>query len=115
VETRGVEAVVGEAPAVSGIRLHGGEVVPVDAIFTASRTRLASPIAGQLGCAIHDGPQGPVIRTDDTQATSVAGVYAAGDAARGWHTVSFAVAAGVAAGIAAHRSLALDASLPAHA
>jgi thioredoxin reductase len=37
----------------------------------------------------------------------VRGVYAAGDAARAAHTVSWAVADGVTAGVSAHQSLAL--------
>ena len=43
--------------------------------------------------------------------TSVAGVYAAGDITRGGgHTVTFASADGVMAGLAMHRSLAFGAS-----
>jgi thioredoxin reductase len=43
---------------------------------------MASPLAGQLGCAFDDGPFGPVIRTDAWKESTVPGVYAAGDAAR---------------------------------
>jgi thioredoxin reductase len=37
--------------------------------------------------------------------TTVPGVYAAGDITRGAHTVTWAVADGVTAGLAVHRSL----------
>ena len=38
------------------------------------------PLAEQLGCAFDDSPAGPVIRTNERKATSVPGVFAAGDA-----------------------------------
>lgn len=107
VEARPVDALVGDAPALAGVRLRDGEVVALDALFTASRTRMASPLAEQLGCAFDDGPFGPVIRTDARKETTVAGVFAAGDAARVPHNATFASADGVQAGISTHQSLAL--------
>ena len=98
---------VGDAPALAGVRLEDGEVVTLDALFTGSRTHMASPLAGQLGCAFDDGPFGPVIRTDAWKETTVPGVYAAGDAARVPHNATWAAADGVTAGVGAHRSLAL--------
>ena len=108
VDERPVEAVVGQLPQFDGIRLRDGEVVPLDALFVASRTRLASPIAERLGCAMEEGPQGTMVRTDATKETSVKGVFCAGDAARAPHTIAFAVADGAMAGIAAHRSLVME-------
>ena len=113
VEPRLVAGVVGDGPALAGVRLRGadgpdgGEVVGLDAIFTGSRTRMASPLAEQLGCAFEEGPFGPVIRTDARKETTVRGVYAAGDAARAPHNATWASADGVTAGISAHQSLAL--------
>jgi len=112
IEGRRVEALVGgagegNAGALAGIRVAGGEIVPLDALFTAPRTRMASPLAEQLGCAFDDGPLGPVIRTDARKLTSVPGVYAAGDAALAMYNATFAAADGVMAGVAAHQSLAL--------
>jgi thioredoxin reductase len=112
VEPRRVEALVGDPRsddplALTGLRLAGGQVVAVDALFTGSRTRMASPLAEQLGCALDDGPVGPVIRTDARKATTVPGVYAAGDAALPMYSASFASADGAMAGIATHQSLAL--------
>ena len=112
VEPRRVEALVGDpraddALALAGLRVAGGEVVPVDALFTGSRTRMASPLAEQLGCALDEGPVGPTIRTDVRKATTVPGVYAAGDAALTMYSASFAAADGAMAGVAAHQSLAL--------
>ena len=111
IEPRPVVGLVGEGSALSGVRLAGAdggdEVVGLDALFTASRTRMASPIAEQLGCAFDDGPFGPVIRTDERKETSIPGVYAAGDIARVKHNATWASADGVMAGISAHQSLAL--------
>ena len=106
---RPVVDLLGDVQELTGVRLQDGEVIPVDALFIGPRTRLASPLAEQLGCELYDGPLGPVIRTDERKETTVRGVYAAGDAARFPHTVSYAVADGVTAGIAAHQSLALPA------
>jgi thioredoxin reductase len=114
IEPRLVAGLVGDGSALAGVRLRGpdgaadgGEVVPLDALFTASRTRMASPLAEQLGCAFDDGPFGPVIRTDAKKETTVPGVYAAGDAARVPHNATWASADGVTAGVYAHQSLAL--------
>jgi thioredoxin reductase len=110
VEPRRVVALVGEGAALAGVRLEGpdgGAVVGLDALFTGSRTRMASPLAERLGCAFDDGPFGPVIRTDARKETTVAGVYAAGDVARAPHNATWASADGVTAGVYAHQSLAL--------
>ena len=106
-ETRGVDALVGDAPELAGVRLQDGEMVELDALFIATRTHMASPLAEQLGCAFDDGPFGPVVRADAKRETTVPGVYAAGDAARVPHNATWASADGVTAGISAHQSLAL--------
>ena len=107
-DTRRVTALVGDGEALHGVRLAGSDdVVRVDALFTSSRTRMASPLAEQLGCAFDDGQFGPYIRTTDRRETTVSGVFAAGDAARASHNATWASSDGVTAGIAAHQSLAL--------
>jgi thioredoxin reductase len=68
---------------------------------------MASALAEHLGCAFDEGRFGPVIRTDERKETTVAGVYAAGDAARAAHNATWASADGVTAGVYAHQSLAL--------
>jgi thioredoxin reductase len=107
VDERAVEALVGDTPALTGIRLQRGVVVPLDALFTGFRTRIASPLAEQLGCMFDDGPVGQIIRTDERMETSVPGVFAAGDVARAFANATLAAADGVMAGTAAHQSLAL--------
>jgi thioredoxin reductase len=107
VDERPVAELLGDVQDLSGVRLQDGTVIALDALFTGPRTRMASPLAEQLGCAFDDTPMGPMIRTDERKLTTVPGVYAAGDAARYPHNVSWAVGDGVMAGIAAHQSLAL--------
>jgi len=105
IEPAKVVALAGTETDLSGVRLEDGRVIELDALFTGSRTRMASGIAEQLGCAFEEGMLGPVIRTDAMKMTTVPGVYAAGDIARGMHNATFASADGVMAGTAAHQAL----------
>lgn len=92
IEPRVVEALMGDMPGVAGVRLVDGVVVGIDALFTHSRTRMASPLAEQLGCAFEDGVAGPIVRTDARKETTVPGVYCVGDATRKKHNATFAAA-----------------------
>ncbi|WP_018182567.1 NAD(P)/FAD-dependent oxidoreductase [Kaistia granuli] len=105
IEPAKVVALEGTETELTGVRLEDGRVVELDAIFTGSRTRMASAIAEQLGCAFDEGMLGPVIRTDAMKMTTVPGVYAAGDIARQMHNATFASADGVMAGTALHQAL----------
>ena len=117
VETRTVDALVGDTPRLAGVRLQDGDLVTLDALFVASRTRMASPLAERLGCAFDEGRFGPIVRTDARKETSIPGVFCAGDAAREPHSATWAAADGATAGISAHQSLALaaqDGPVPLH-
>lgn len=105
-----VAELLGEGAATEALRLADGRVVAAGAVFTAPRTRIASPLAEQLGCAFSDGMTGPFIQVDEIKRTSVEGVLAAGDAAQPMHNATLASAAGVMAGVSAHRSLMLAAA-----
>ena len=105
VERSPVVELLGPAPALEAVRLADGRIVPVAAMFTASRTRMASPLAEQLGCTFEDGPMGSYVSVDDWKQTTVPGVYAAGDAANPMHNATLASASGVMAGVGAHQSL----------
>lgn len=85
--------------------LQDGRRLPLAGLFVATRTHIASPLAGQLGCALETGPMGPYVATDAQKASSVPGVFCCGDLARPAGNVALAVADGALAGIAAHRSL----------
>ncbi|PRX33335.1 thioredoxin reductase [Paraburkholderia sp. BL18I3N2] len=105
VERAPVVEVLGNAPEIAGVRLADGRVVAIDALFVGPHTHMASNLALQLGCEFDDGPVGSTIRVNESKQTSIPGVFAAGDAASAWTNATFAAAAGVAAGVAAHRSL----------
>ena len=111
VEAEPVVALLGDAPALSGLRLNDGRISPVDAVFVNPRTRMASPLAEQHGCEFDEGPSGLFLRTGGDKQTTIRGVYAAGDAARPGHNASWAAADGVTAGISTHQSLTLAQSV----
>ncbi|NVD42297.1 NAD(P)/FAD-dependent oxidoreductase [Ensifer sp. HO-A22] len=92
----------------ANVVMRDGRVLPMDGLFTTTRTVVSAPFAEQLGCAFDDGPLGRYIRTDATKATTVAGVFACGDAARPTGSVALAVGDGAMAGAATHRSLMFD-------
>lgn len=108
IERTPVVELLGHAPALSAVRLADGRTLPVEAVFTAPRTRMASPIAERLGCAFEAGPLGDHVQTDRWGATSVRHVHAAGDAASAMHNATLAAASGMLAGVGAHQSLARD-------
>lgn len=110
IERTPVVELLGTGSGIEALRLADGRDVPAEAVFTAPRTRMASPLPKQLGCAFADGITGPYIQADPMQQTSVPGVFAAGDAATQMYNATLASAAGVLAGVAAHRALVLDAA-----
>jgi thioredoxin reductase len=101
VETPAVR-MLGSRGQLEGIELADGSVVPAEVLFFSVDHRPRVTLAGQLGCRLDDegyveiGPNG---------ATSVEGVYAAGDVVPGLQLVQVAAAQGTTAGIAAARSL----------
>ncbi|ODP34565.1 NAD(P)/FAD-dependent oxidoreductase [Pandoraea sp. ISTKB] len=105
VERTPVAELLGDVPHIEAVRLVDGRVVPVDALFITPQSAMANDLAVQLGCAIDEGPLGPLIRVGDWKETTVPGVFAAGDASNAMTNATFASAAGVAAGVGAHRSL----------
>lgn len=89
----------------ASVELADRRVLEFSGLFTLTKTRIASPLAEQLGCAFDDGPIGPFIRTEMTKATTVPGVFACGDGARPMGNVAIAVADGAMAGAGAHMSM----------
>lgn len=85
------------------VHLQDGRVLSFAGLFTMPRTEIGSTIAEEIGCALEDGPMGWFIRTDAMKQTSIAGVFACGDAARAAGSVALSVGDGAMAGAAAHR------------
>jgi thioredoxin reductase len=59
------------------VELADGRSLPLAGLFTATRTRMASPLAEQLGCEFEQGPAGPYLRRTMME-TTVPGVFACG-------------------------------------
>ncbi|HEY8599754.1 MAG TPA: NAD(P)/FAD-dependent oxidoreductase [Thermomicrobiales bacterium] len=105
IEEEPVAEIINAGDGLAGVRLTDRRTVALDALFTGVPTRLASPLAAQLGCAIDDTPGGPIIRVDALGQTTVPGVYAAGDATNMMKSLPGAVASGYMVGAATHQSL----------
>jgi thioredoxin reductase len=105
IEPAAVAALQGDDAHLAAIELTDGRTSDIDALYLGPRTRLNSDIAQRLGCELDEGRFGSIIRTDSTKMTTVSGVYAAGDITRDAHSVTWASADGVTAGMAVHRSL----------
>lgn len=108
VESSPIAELQGAAPALDGVLLRDGRQVAIKALLVGTQVRMASPLAAALGCAFDDSPFGPIVRIDAWGLTSVPGVYAGGDMARVPHSITFACAGGVAAGIGLHASLVME-------
>ncbi len=108
VETTPIASLIGPSPKLKAVQLADGRTIPLAGLFVAARTEPSSDLARQLGCTTKGGPTGPYIEVDAMQATTVAGVFAAGDLASPMPNATLAAAAGVLAGGAAHRSLVFD-------
>lgn len=106
-----ITGLVGPAPALEAVRLADGREVLLAGLFIAPQTAPSSNLGTMLGCETKDGPTGPYLAVDGMQATSVPGVFAAGDLASPMPNATLAAAAGVLAGGAAHRSLIFDPDL----
>ncbi|MFC5584833.1 NAD(P)/FAD-dependent oxidoreductase [Nitratireductor kimnyeongensis] len=101
IETAGIARIIGEAD----VQLADGRVLSFSGLFVAPRVEPSGNLASTLGCALQDTPLGTQIETNPSKETSIAGVFACGDAAVAPHSVSLAVADGAMAGAHVHRSL----------
>lgn len=101
VEATRIERIEGHADVV----LTDGRRLSFAGLFTASKNAPSTYVAEDLGCALAETPMGMQIDTNETKETSIAGIFACGDAARVPHSVALAVADGAWAGAQIHRSL----------
>lgn len=105
IERTPVIELLGDAPHLEAARLADGRTIPLAALFTAPKLKMASPIAEKLDCEFVDGALGPYLLVDEMKQTSVTGVFAAGDMTMQMHSALLASSAGMIAGVAAYRSL----------
>lgn len=89
----------------TGLRLAYGARLDCGALYLAPPAETACDLAARLGCATDEGYFGRYLQVDEGGATSVWGVFAAGDLARPVPSAPLAAAQGVMAGTACHRSL----------
>lgn len=100
-----IVALEGDTPARQLQRVLFSEGVPLecDALFFNLGTELATDFHETLGCRLD--PECGLVWVDDTQQTSVVGVYAAGDVTPQSQLAIVAAAEGAMAAIHIHRSL----------
>ncbi|MGC4045609.1 MAG: NAD(P)/FAD-dependent oxidoreductase [Armatimonas sp.] len=107
VDTQQIVRAIGRGKELEAIEFADGQRTPYDALFTATRWTLSSPLAEQLGCELDTSGAGPIVKTDPMKESTIPGVFVAGDAARLYSNATMASADGVMAGTVAHRSLIL--------
>jgi thioredoxin reductase len=97
-----VRRVCCEGRAVTCLEFENGETLPTDKVFFTIAQRPADDIGVHLGC---DRDRGGHILVSEHGATSVRGVFAAGDITPGPQLAVRAAAAGAVAALAMHKSL----------
>lgn len=102
-------ALLGERGDLRGVRLRDGEELGCELAFFSIAHEPASDLDRQLGCRRTDEA---CVAVDDQGATSVPGVYAAGDLTPGLQLVQVAAAKGAVAGVACARSLRGEGGIP---
>ena len=102
IESEPIRTIIGTR---ADIELRDGRVIALAGLLTMTRTQPSSPLAEQLGCAFEQSPVGRFIQTDAFKETTVSGVFACGDAARAFGSVTFAAADGAMSGAGVHQSL----------
>ncbi|TDT33952.1 thioredoxin reductase [Naumannella halotolerans] len=100
VETRKVAHVVTREDQVSGLALEDGTVAPIDVVFVEPRLATRDEPLQQLGAEVTETPFGPWPTVDATGRTSVAGVWAVGNASNPAALVPVAMGSGATAALA---------------
>lgn len=109
VETRRIAAVTSADGELTGLRLHDGAEIPVDAVFVRPTAVPSDDLLRQLAADVTtdaDGTAWTVV--DPTGRTSIPGVWAAGNVVNPAATVPVSAAAGSTAGAAINADLVAD-------
>lgn len=93
---------IGPRAGLEAVRLKGGDTLPCSLAFFSIDHRPNNDLATQIGCQLSEGG---CVDVDRDGATSVPGVYAAGDLTPGVQLIPNAVAKGAAAAILCAQSL----------
>jgi thioredoxin reductase/SAM-dependent methyltransferase len=93
-----VVEVLGDGPDLSGVRTAAGEVIGLDALFTAGRPLPHDAFLAGLNLAREDGPFGSVLAVDATGRTSHERVWAVGNVVQPMATVPVVTGAGAMTG-----------------
>ena len=101
VRTEKVEAILGDAGKVSGVRLAGGETLAAEGVFVALGVAGSTALARKMGAEV-DGNR---IVVDEHMMTTIPGLFAAGDCTGGLLQVAKAVYEGAMAGNEAAKAL----------
>jgi thioredoxin reductase/SAM-dependent methyltransferase len=113
-----VVEVLGEDDLIEAVRLRNGDVVKVDALFTAAAPRPHDGLVAHLGLKRADGPMGSFLAVDATGRTSNDRIWAVGNVVVPSATVAMAMGAGATTGGAVNMALVaaeFDAALAADA
>ncbi|MDQ2866005.1 MAG: NAD(P)/FAD-dependent oxidoreductase [Candidatus Eremiobacteraeota bacterium] len=92
----------GTSGKLASVLLDDGSTLECDTLFLSARLHQHSKVALRLGCRLTDDDH---IKIDECHRTSVAGIYAAGDATTRHHQVVIAAASGAKAAIAINSHL----------
>lgn len=101
-----VEKLVLDGDQVRAVQLESGESFDAEAVVVAPRFNSRTELLESLGGVAEETPFGRQIPTDPQGRTSVAGVWAAGNAAQAMAMVVSSAASGVSTGAAVHGDLA---------
>lgn len=105
VDARGISHVVSEGDTITGLALDDGAVVPIDVVFAEPDLIALDEPLRQLGVEQADTPMGPWTAVDPFGRTSVAGVWAVGNAANPGALVAIAAGSGATAALAINGEL----------
>jgi thioredoxin reductase len=102
---RGATDLVGTRGDLRAVRLDDGTELPAQLVFFSIAHHPRNQLATALGCRVTD--EGCIV-VDEHGATSVEGVYAAGDVVPGYQLIQVAAAKGTTAAVGCAESLRLD-------